>query len=146
MARREEDYFSAAARFDRRSLGPWVHPTLTRAEGSELSFTSRWSRREQSLLDFSQNAGCVIFGHNAPAALGALEGVIEARTPLRLPLANCLAEEALRARLKQLAHAELAGGDGGDGAAGAQGAAGANGSSEGVFLRFLLRLGVQISS
>ena len=132
MARREEDYFSAAARFDRRSLVPWVHPTLTRAEGIELSFTSRWSRREQSLLDFSQNAGCVIFGHNAPAALGALEGVIEARTPLRLPLANCLAEEALRARLKQLAHAELAGGDGGDGAAGAEGAAGANGSSDGV--------------
>lgn len=93
---------SATARFERLSPIHWVLPAYIRAQGTRLAYRRAWSGAERAVLDVNQNAGCCIFGHNPREAIAALEALIEAGTPLRLPLARCLTEEALEARLRQL--------------------------------------------
>ena len=101
------DYFSSTSRFERRSIVHWLLPAWRRAGGSALHFRSAWSGSERRVLDFNQNAGTGIWGHHPQPALCALEALVEAGTPLRLPLARCNAEETLRAQLLALASPAL---------------------------------------
>ena len=77
----------------------------TSSEGSNLQFRSPYSGKTRTILDANQNAGCCIFGHHPPASVDALEALLAARRPLRLPFARSSDEEALRSEL--LARAAL---------------------------------------
>ena len=81
--------------FVRRSPIARCLPIFHSAQGAYLRFTSPWSGRERTVLDLNQNAGCAIFGHSPPDAVGALHACLAARTPMRLPLARCEAAEEL---------------------------------------------------
>ena len=81
--------------FARRSPVAYLAPIFRSAEGAYLRFRSPWSGRERTVLDLNQNAGCAIFGHAPPPAVGALYALLAARTPTRLPLARCEAAEEL---------------------------------------------------
>ena len=81
--------------FVRRSPIARCLPIFRSAQGAYLRFTSPWSGRERTVLDLNQNAGCAIFGHSPPDAVGALHACLAARTPMRLPLARCEAAEEL---------------------------------------------------
>ena len=81
--------------FARRSPIARCVPIFRSARGAYLRFTSPWSGRERTVLDLNQNAGCAIFGHSPPDAVGALHACLAARTPMRLPLARCEAAEEL---------------------------------------------------
>lgn len=80
-------------RFERYSAVHWILPAFRRAEASKLTFQTLISRR--TALDFNQNAGVAIFGHHPPAAIAAIDEIISAGTPLRLPFARCVDEESL---------------------------------------------------
>ena len=109
---------AANALFERRSPLHWVLPAFRSAEGSQLTYwpsIGKGAGTQHTVLDFNQNAGCAIFGHHPPAALEALRSLVNAGTPLRLPLARNLAEEELRALLLRLAAPALGRGGGGRG-------------------------------
>lgn len=102
----EPDFAERCAAYDRRSYIPLLHPTMHRARGYVLSYFSPYDRLfrrpaddapARELLDASQNAGCVIFGHAAPEVVSATEDVLRRRPPIRLPLARASdAETRLR--------------------------------------------------
>jgi len=114
MADNDLDFAERCAAFDARSYVPLLQPTLRCAEGHVVSYSSPfklWRRLTgspsaspfESLLDASQNAGCLIFGHAAPAAVAATDDVLRALPPLRLPLARAGDEESrLRQRILEL--------------------------------------------
>lgn len=100
------DSFGAACDgFDRASLVPWLLPTFRSAQGTRLRFVSRWSRAQRELLDFNQNAGCALFGHNPPQAVRTILKFVEQRRALRLPLAGSSETEALSEALLDAAQA-----------------------------------------
>ena len=92
-------------KFSKRSYIPLLAPVYTSSEGSNLQFRSPYSAKTRTILDANQNAGCCIFGHHPPASVDALEALLAARRPLRLPFARSSDEEALRSEL--LARAAL---------------------------------------
>ena len=104
------DFHSSTRRFERSSPVHWLLPAYTSAVGTILSFRPAWSVSTRSVLDLNQNAGCGIFGHNAPAIIEALEALLNAGTPLRLPLARCIGAAELSEQLVALSSPAL--GDG----------------------------------
>ena len=92
-------------KFASRSYIPLLAPVYTSSQGSTLQFRSPYSGKTRTILDANQNAGCCIFGHHPPASVDALEALLAARRPLRLPFARSSDEEALRSEL--LARAAL---------------------------------------
>ena len=92
-------------KFASKSYISLLAPVYTSSEGSSLQFRSPYSGKTRTILDANQNAGCCIFGHHPPASVDALEALLAARRPLRLPFARSSDEEALRSEL--LARAAL---------------------------------------